>query len=219
MKHLTTAALAALFLTACDANTYERTIEKPGARGPKGERGPQGAPGFNGFTGPKGDIGPAGPSGPMGMTGPQGDVGPQGLVGPQGPSLNPLTISINSSKSYGSGGQTINGYHELSVGVKAVVPAVVRVDRGSSGNHGVIIYFGAGTYCKYKGGADVAKPLNPYNGFQVSKGTAYQLIACSNGEVAGDTVGVDAGDKITLELNNGDSTLTTNISVDIKVYF
>ncbi len=80
---LTTALLAALFLSACDktpvvVNVPAETVVVPGPAGPAGKAGEQGV------DGNKGDKGNTGNTGVQGNEGIQGDTGQAGETGKSG---------------------------------------------------------------------------------------------------------------------------------------
>ena len=145
-------------------------------------------------------------SGPQGEPGP---IGPQGQPGTPAKSVGPTTVVLTASKEYAPT-KWNNAAYILANKSNVEIPSIVPVVRGSAGNHALYIQFGD-VVCKYQGGADVSKPLSPFNSLQVEKGRAYLFNNCNDGSEAGELIQLEAGQLIEVEVNHGDTTLTTTV--------
>lgn len=146
-----------------------------------------------------------GVDGQRGTAGRNGRDGQDGADGLDAPAAN---VTLVARKSYSPS----IWYNAEWEGRETVfrVPDVLYVITGNAGNHQAILHIGDNE-CIYKGGADVSKPLKPYNQTQVNKGEIYYLDSgCSLGAEI-------PADYLSLTVANGDSTTTTTVTAFLTV--
>lgn len=157
---------------------------------------------------------------------PQGTDSPQEvLVTPQPQVILPEEVLLEASKSYGPS-QWQDDVYDLgeeglsNVDLQLILPEEVAVLSGNSGNHWVTLIIdegeGSELRCKYRGGADVSKPLRSGNQSQIEKGQRYRFESCDDKSLSGgDPVSVASALRLTV--NNGDSTETTTVIAVLDV--
>lgn len=188
-----------------------------GSIGPQGATGPQGiqgSPGITGVTGPQGPQGLQGSPGVTGATGPQGATGIQGVTGPTGPvgpsNGYPLVWGADSSGTTTTPRYLVPGY------INTIAPTTnqyaIRATRSGTLRHLYVTQNTTGT-----GGSTVVYTVL-VNGSSTALTTTVNVTA-SSGQDTSNSVAINAGDKITIQMTNSTSLTSAIGQILVTVEF
>lgn len=121
-------------------------------------------------------------------------------------------VTLVASKSYDPS-TWFNAEKNYEYEVSFLIPESIAVTAGNAGNHWTdlkVMHGETEMTCRYKGGADISKPIAAANASQIEKGLFYHLDSCEDGSIAGDLITVT---DIFLTVANGDKTETTEVTL------